>query len=552
VRFQPLFVFIGLLAVCECKALQLQTTSSDEDLLKQSGVETNSAGILGFFHQLSLTESQNDLLQAGIRALGSPVFKTRTTAANEIVASGLPALPSLRHVVQDPDIEVARRARICIEEIERRHPFSEALPMAAARILVARKPAGAVEALLAYLPFNENESVEQEALAALLALGVHDERVDPALRAALHSAQAVRRGAAAYVLGQCGDPKARAAVRDLLTDSDANVRFRAAQALVTSRDKSGVPTLIALLDGVPSSLSGKAEELLTRIAGERAPSFSAGPDDKARDKYQDAWATWWRDFGQKAELPHIDGIQQHLGLTLLAEIDSNKVWEYDRDGKVRWRIDHLQGPMDAQVLPGGHVLIAEYQGRRVTERDTQGKILWAKQLDGSPISCQRLSNGNTFIATHNRLLEVTKDGTEAYSRAPAPGLFVFSAQKLPNGHIVLIANPGLIQELDALTGKILRSIRLGNNFGGWCGVEVVPGGRFLVALFGAGKVLEIDGSGKTVWECNVASACHATRLPDGHTLVTSMMNQRVVEVDRNGKTVKTMTTAGRPWRVHQR
>jgi hypothetical protein len=530
-----------------------EETATDEELLKRAHVETDAAGLLTFFRQLSLTDEQQQGLQSRIRQLGSPAFKARTEAVREITAIGPAALPSLRQVVGHPDVEVARRARACIEEIERRQPVSESLLAAAARLLAVRKPSGAVEALLAYLPFSEDESVEQEVLAALLKLGLQEGKVDPSLPPALQSSVAPRRAAAAFVLGQCGDPKQRSLVRDLLTDSDVKVRFRAAQALVTARDKSGVPTLIALLDGVAPSVSWKAEEILFHIAGENAPTASSGNGGRAGlGKSQDTWAAWWRDFGQRMELPHLEGAQGHLGLTLLAEMDSHKVWEFDRDGKVRWKIEHLQGPMDAQVLPGGRVLIAEYQGQRVTERDLQGKIHWSKQLDGSPISCQRLPNGNTFIALHNRVLEVTRDGTETYSRAAAPGLFLFGAQKLSNGHIVSIANPGFIQETEAATGKTVRSIRLGNNFGGWCGVEALPGGRYLVALFGAGKVMEVDASGKSVWECNVASACHATRLPNGHTLVASMMNQRVVELDRNGKTVKEVATAGRPWRVHQR
>jgi hypothetical protein len=55
------------------------------------------------------------------------------------------------------------------------------------------------------------------------------------------------------------------------------------------------------------------------------------------------------------------------------------------------------------------------------------------------------------------------------------------------------------------------------------------------ALLNAGKVLEIDAAGKTLWECSVAGASHATRLPNGHTLITSMTNRRVVEVDREGR-----------------
>ena len=40
-----------------------------------------------------------------------------------------------------------------------------------------------------------------------------------------------------------------------------------------------------------------------------------------------------------------------------------RLWEFGPDGKARWKLDRLLGPMDAQVLPSGRVLIAEYQGQ---------------------------------------------------------------------------------------------------------------------------------------------------------------------------------------------
>jgi hypothetical protein len=342
-------------------------------------------------------------------------------------------------------------------------------------------------------------------------------------------------------------------VHELLGDIDPGVRFRAAQGLLAGKEKAAVPALVALVGDAPTGLAWKVEDMLRRVAGQHAPNASMGDGSlQARQKYRDAWAAWWRDHAQTVDLAGMDDGRHHLGFTLVAEMDSNKVWEFGLDGKPRWKVDHLQGPMDAQILPGDHVLIAEYQGRCVTERDQHGKIHWRKEINGSPITCQRLPNGNTFIATHNSFMEITPQGKELYSRTPGAGLFVFGAQKMANGNIACVANPGVIQEIDPVANKSVKSIRLDNNFGGWCGVEALPGGRFLIAVLGSGKVQELDSAGKAIWECTVPGACHATRLPNGHVLVACMANRRVVEVDREGKTIKETLTEGRPWRVHQR
>ncbi|HEV3116513.1 MAG TPA: HEAT repeat domain-containing protein, partial [Gemmataceae bacterium] len=528
------------------------TTAADEQILKLNKIATDGPGPIAYLRKLSLSDQEQERLQTRIHELGSPSFRAREQAAAALVAGGSPALPLLRLARRHRDPEIARRAENCIDAIERVHGSQTAQTTAVVHQLIAKKPAGAVDVLLQFLPFNEDEWLEEEIFRGLGGLAAPQGKVDPALLRHLQSPAAVRRAASAFVVGKVGDAEQRGVVHDLLADPDPKVRFWAAQGLLASRDRSAVPTLIGLLAEAPTGLAWKAEELLCRVAGDLAPVTSSGDGSaEARAKYRDAWADWWRDQGQRVDLSHVEDAQQHLGLTLVAEMDSNKVWEFGSDGRQRWKIDHLQGPMDAQILPGGRVLVAEYQGRCVTERDLQGHVTWSKRINGSPICCQRLANGNVFIATHNSLLEVTRDGKEIRSNAPVGGLFLFSAQKLANGHIVCMANPGLLKEFDA-AGKTVKSIQVGKNNGGWCGVEALPGGRYLVSLFGEGKVFEISADGKRAWQCSIIGASHATRLANGHTLIASMMNRRVVEVDREGKTIKETATDGRPWKVHRR
>jgi hypothetical protein len=202
------------------------------------------------------------------------------------------------------------------------------------------------------------------------------------------------------------------------------------------------------------------------------------------------------------------------------------------------------------VLPGNRVLIAEHGARRVSERDLQGNILWQHTVKGYPHDCQRLRNGNTFIATWpSEVLEVTRDGKEVYTRSSRHGS-VTSGQKLRNGHLVFVTQNGNIVELDA-EGKEVRTFKSDRAPGFRLGVEELFGSRLLISYEGAGKVLEFDAAGKSVWECAVPSATAASRLANGHTLVCSNQN-RVVEVDRAGKVVWEQRLEGRPFRIRRR
>src|SRR5208337_5101772 len=193
-------------------------------------------------------------------------------------------------------------------------------------------------------------------------------------------------------------------------------------------------------------------------------------------------------------------------------------------------------------------LVAEHNGGRVTERTREGKIVWEQRVNGSPVSCQRLANGNTFIATYNEIFEVTREGKTVYTYQKPRNLF--SAQKLASGNILYVQNNRQIAEMD-VAGKEIRTVPAGDT-SSWASVELLDNAHYLVALYGASRVVEIDSAGKKLFEWTVQQPTFATRLNNGHTLATDTQNRRVVEFDRSGKEVWAQATAGRPFCVRRR
>jgi outer membrane protein assembly factor BamB len=226
-----------------------------------------------------------------------------------------------------------------------------------------------------------------------------------------------------------------------------------------------------------------------------------------------------------------------------------RIWLFDRTGKIRWEINtNVRGPTDMRLLGNGNVLIAEYHANRVTERTPAGKIVWEQRVNGNAISCQRLPNGNTFIATSTGLQEFTRDGKQLYSHAKP--YHVFAAVKLRNGHIVYVHSSGRLVELDGATGKEVRNLNVGG-FSGWGGVDVLPNGNFLLAQYSANQVVEVDKTGKILWQCKVSTPALATRLPNGRVLVSSISGNFIAEFDRSGKEVWKEATKGQPFRVRR-
>jgi HEAT repeat protein len=531
----------------------------DELLMQNARLGTDAPALLEFFRKRTLREADVQQINRLVAQLGSDRFKEREDATRQLIEFGAGALELLRQAMRSTDQEVVRRAEVCIEKITN-YP-GPALPLAALRLLARRPAPEAVGVLLQYLPFvddGDRGRVEEEALATLCALSVREPRLDPALMAALQDSHPARRAAAALVLGRVGDRDQVQAVHPLLKDGEARVRFRAAQGLLAARDRAAVETLVALLADGPVEHANEAELVLRDIAGERAPQVSMGDGTaEVRRKCQDAWLAWWRDHGSRQELPVLDLAGRQLGLTLVSELignnaNGNRVWEFGLDGKPRWELTNLQGPIDAHILPGNRVLIAEHNAQVVTERDLKGEVRWQHKVPGNPVACQRLPNGNTFIATYNAVMEVKPTGDVVYQHNPNAGVggVIYDACKLANGNIVCIGGRGTVVELKS-TGEKVNTIQVGNN-GGWGGVTPLPSGRFLVAMMNPGRVAEVDREGKVHWEANVPNACHAIRLPNGNTLVACMNIQKVVEINRAGATVWEKATTGRPFHVSRR
>ena len=291
------FGLAALLAVPGVLPGQDRPSSEDEALLQRAGFQTDGAALLEFFQKRTPSDANRAAIPPLVHKLGDPSFVVREKASSDLVALGPVAIPFLQKALQDPDLEVARRAEWCLRKVE--GDAGKELVVAAIRLLKVRKPDRATEVLLNYLP-SVDEETEEEALAALKETGVRQGKVDAVLVAALKDKNSLRRAGAALCVGHSGQAEQRLAVRSLLSDPDPKVRLRAAQGLAGGKDKAALPVLIALLGEAPLPLSLQAEDLLSRIAGDNSPDISLGGTD--RRQCQQAWAQWWKVHGSEVDL----------------------------------------------------------------------------------------------------------------------------------------------------------------------------------------------------------------------------------------------------------
>jgi HEAT repeat protein len=506
----------------------------DDQILKDNHIAADGPSLLEFFRQRVVDESEKTRVKALIRQLGDDDFEQREDATLQLGGMGMRAKTFLLPAQRDLDAEIAHRARECLKQIDESAEIQ--YTAAAIRVLAKLKPDETTATLLAYLPSAGDPSLGEEVRLALADLAVRDGKADSVLARALTDPSPDRRGAAAFALLHAKAADQLPAVRKLLDDADVVVRYRAGLALAAARDKDAVPALIGLLDQLPRPEASRVEEVLYRIADDKAPPALASLDQAARRKYREAWKTWWDDNGAKVDAAKLGEAARTAGYTLVVLLDQGRVLELDAANHTRLQINQLDFPLDAQLLPDDHFLVAEHNGNRVTERDAKNEIVKEYKCEG-PLAAQRLANGNTFIATRSQLLELKPNGDEVFNYVRPNGEIIMKAQKLANGNIAMITQLGVSRfiEMD-VKGKELRTFNVDLRYSGGR-IDVVPNGNVLMPEAGNNRVVELDGQGNVIWQVGMEQPIAAVRLRNGNTLVTSMTEHRAVEVDRDGKEV---------------
>ncbi|MHB1424723.1 MAG: HEAT repeat domain-containing protein [Gemmataceae bacterium] len=500
----------------------------------------------------TVTEAVRQKCANLIVKLGDADFTVRQKAQAEVKAMGSLIVPLLRQAARDRDLEIRNRARDCLSEMER----DKNIPLSSitARLIALRKPVGAAETLLAYVPYCDDESSLSEVQLALNAVAIQNGKPDAAVVRSLSDAQGTRRAAAAEALCLGGDRTHLPAVRKLLLDSEPAVRLKAALALAGTGQRDAVPTLIDLLAELPSDRAEPADEYLQRLAGDGAPrNLANGDDSAARKKRQQAWAAWWKANGNRVALVDRyppEGAERYLGHILLVIANTGQIMELGPDRKVRWQLNNLENPQDVQVLGTDRILIAEWNGQRVTERNRKGDVIWEKKTpNGFPLGVQRLRNGHTFIACNNKLLEVDRAGNEIYSiNRPHD---VIMARRMRDGQIVLVNTRRQCIRMDT-TGKQLKSFGIQ-----WAwqqtGVDILPNGHVLVPATWMNRVTEYDAEGKTVFDLNAMQPSGAARLKNGNILISPQQwPSKVIEMDTSGKQVSSFDVPNLPLRIRTR
>jgi hypothetical protein len=365
---------IGIPVVPRPAGEDKESVLADELRLKNAFQNTDGASLVAFLSTRAKGAVDVDKLNELIEGLGAKAAADRQKACAALVAIGAPAIPTLRQAAREVDSpDTAALAKRCLKALEEEPGL---LSIAAARILAARRPPGTAEALLAYLPHAESETVSEELKTALAGVAYDKGKADPALLKALGDEHPLRRASAIVALCQNGIAEPRATLRKLLTDPAPSVRLRASLALAHASDAKAVSTLIALLADLPAAQAQEVEGFLIELAGEQAPKVALGSDDVSRQKARDAWAKWWLD----TEGP---GLLNELTKRTLTEADMTKAQNLieklgDDSFEVRQSAEDTLKKMGSMIIP---LLRAALKNSDLEIRNRSKKCLDSIEMD---------------------------------------------------------------------------------------------------------------------------------------------------------------------------
>jgi HEAT repeat protein len=528
----------------------------DQRLLQAARVPTEGAKLLDYFRQRSPFSVDPKELDKLVQRLGSSNFQEREEASQKLIAVGPLAVERLRRAIDDPDAEVARRAKLCLDRIEGNGNVE--VLTAAVRRLVKLRPDGALQTLLDYLPFAPEETVQEETWFGLDALAAHDGRVPAEVARVLRDPIPVRRAAAGYLLSRRGDARQRAAAKALLSDPDLLVRLRTAQGLMGAADKDALPALIALLDQDSITLAWQAEELLHYAAGDEViPDVRVGAGSaKSRRHAHQAWQAWWNQHSARVDLSRMEKCGRRPFLVFAIPtypVMDKRIWLYGCSVNPHWQFELPEPVAGAQLLPEGRLLLAE--GSAVTERDLEGNVLWRYPQRDEPLAARRLPCGDVLIVnrtegvrqvTRNQRLVFTRPLPLEYPKEPTLSLPII----LDNGNLAYRGHGPTdymaLLEVDPRSGREVRRFQEPAMYYNGPGAEIdtLPGGQFMLMGGPRLAVVKLDGRGQRLWEAEVRQLSHAVALRNGNVLASCGRagRYRLLEVDGDERTLMEVPT----------
>jgi hypothetical protein len=150
----------------------------DAKRLRQAGIDTTDASLLAFLKRQVPSQAGRAQCQKLIDELGDNSYAVRKNARDELARFGTAAVPLLGHATTSRDLDVSAAANELLQKASAESTDTGPIP-SALRLLADRRPPGAIQVILAYLPTATSDLLASAAQKALVELSTIQGKPDP-------------------------------------------------------------------------------------------------------------------------------------------------------------------------------------------------------------------------------------------------------------------------------------------------------------------------------------------------------------------------------------
>ncbi|NBS90713.1 hypothetical protein EBS67_12070 [bacterium] len=520
----------------------------DDIIINKSGISTKPKDIQNWL-QSRIPNVTNGIKAAKwVADLGNESFEVREQASRELLKLNNLAIFELKKAIKSKDIEVAKRASDCLEQISPHE--SIALKTAIIRILGESNPELVFEYFIKIADTPELDILTSEALLDALSITI---KSNPTLVQKLEDFAQTKDIKSRILIARVlaiGNPNG-IAFRKLSTDDQAIVKANALLALLQEKDKKAIGLLITLLPELKTNQFSPIAGLLNELIQDQASEKELAKEKPSAVEVQKLFASAWevKNASTNLNIYSLNQLQPKRILASLAEPNlSGKICSLNPDGSVRELFrNNSYADLACAINQSLFFLMERSRGHVII--NNIGEIYERSDPLISTFGLDTDGLGKKFILNRKNLLVL--DYTNKIIESIEVKNDCLAGVRLINGDYAIVFKDKSLLILD---GKNLKKEKTKISLGVIEPTRTILGyqiqgtrsGSILIPEFGGKSVKEIDQTGKLIKTINLnistgTSPIYGATLTmnsNGNFLIGTRLGQTVTELNLEGKEIR--------------
>jgi len=480
--------------------------------------------------------------------LGNESFEVREQASRELLKLNNLAIFELKKATKSKDIEVAKRASDCLEQISPHE--SIALKTAIIRLLGKSNPELVFEYFIKIADTPELDLLTSEALLDAFSITI---KSNPTLLQKLEDFSLTKDIKSRILIARVlaiGNPNG-IAFRKLSTDDQAIVKANALLALLQEKDKKAIGLLITLLPELKTNQFMPIAGLLNELIQDQASEKELGKEKPSAVELQKLFASAWNGKNASTNLNTytFNQLQPKRILASLAEPNlSGKICSLNPDGSVS-ELFRTNSYADLACAINHTLFFLMERSRGHVIINNIGEIYERSDPLISTFGLDTDGLGTKFILNRKNLLVL--DYTNKIIESIEVNNDCLAGTRLINGDYAIVFKD---KSLIILDGKNLKKEKTKISLGVIEPTRTILGyqiqgtrsGSILIPEFGGKAINEYDQTGKLIKTINLnistgTSPIYGATLTmnsNGNFLIGTRLGQTVTELNLEGKEIR--------------